>query len=381
LASRASEPDDTKTERPNEDAAPRRIVDVDRGEVVDVTSVGDVSVVRKVTLPRGSNGASVTGIRGRQYAYTPRRARPPWVKPDVLVLGDDLPNYLRAERTFHPLTEAGLKDLIEAPARLNSRRASAPIVAVPSANPNGLSALVERLEERGIPVMPLRDVVQQHCRLTFLDDGDAEMVAARPRLWRRAATRAVDIILGLIGCAVLAALYPFIATAIFFEDKSPILYVQDRIGRGGRIFRLYKFRSMRANAEETGPVWATLNDERVTRVGAVLRRFKLDELPQFVNVLIGDMSIVGPRPERPVFVDTLRKMIPHYDVRHSVRPGLTGWGTLRVGYGNSIEAKYLTHQYDLYHLRYRTLRFDLEVITRSAIAILLRADRQDRFML
>jgi lipopolysaccharide/colanic/teichoic acid biosynthesis glycosyltransferase len=138
---------------------------------------------------------------------------------------------------------------------------------------------------------------------------------------------------------------------------------------------------MRPNAEDTGPMWATLRDERVTRVGAFLRRLKLDELPQFINVLLGQMSIVGPRPERPVFVETLRRLVPHYDARHSVRPGLTGWGTVKVGYGNSVEAKYLTHQYDLYQLRHRTIAFDLEIILRSVTAILFRAERQDRFML
>lgn len=379
MASRAFEPENGTAERTPEDASARRVIDLDSGEIIDVATVGDVSVVKHHPLP-STNGATVTSIRGRPYAFTPRRARPPWVKPDVLVLGDDLPNYLRAERSFHPLTETGLRDLLEAPAREKARRSASPIVAIPSANPNGLSAVVARLQERGIPVLPLRDVVQRHCRLAFLDEGEDTEIA-RGRLWRRVANRLIDIVLSVFGCAVLAVVYPFIAAAIWLEDRGPIFYVQERIGRGGRIFKLYKFRSMRADAEETGPVWATLNDERVTRIGAIIRRFKLDELPQFVNVLIGDMSIVGPRPERPIFVETLRKMIPRYDVRHAVRPGLTGWGTLRVGYGNSIEAKYLTHQYDLYHLRNRTLRFDIEVIARSAVAVMLRPDHQDRFML
>ena len=378
MARRAFEPDEETAERTPDEVNARRVIDLDAGEVVDVATVGDVSVVQHTSIPE-RNGASVTSIRGRPYAFTPRRARPPWVKPDVLVLGDDLPNYLRAERSFHPLTESGIRDLLEAPAREKSRRNSSPIVAMPSANPNGLAAVVGRLEERGIPVLPLRDVVQQHCRLVFLDEEDPEI--GRGPLWRRMATRVIDLVLSLIGCAVLAVAFPILTAAIWLEDKGPIFYVQERIGRGGRAFKLYKFRSMRADAEETGPVWATLNDERVTRVGAVMRRFKLDELPQFVNVLLGDMSIVGPRPERPIFVETLRKMIPRYDLRHVVRPGLTGWGTLRVGYGNSIEAKYLTHQYDLYHLSKRTLRFDIEVIARRALGIVLRPNHMDRFML
>ena len=356
------------------------MIDLDGAEIVDVTTAGDVSVSHHHAVPE-SNGATVTSIRGRPYAFTPRRARPPWAKPDVLVLGDDLPNYLRAEKSFHPLTESGLRDLLDAPARDNGRRGTSPIVAIPSANPNGFAALVGRLQERGIPVLPLRDVVQKHCRLAFLDEEEKVPVVERPGLWRRIATRLIDIVLSVIGCAVLTVVYPFVAATIWLEDKGPVFYVQERVGRGGRTFKLYKFRSMRADAEETGPVWATLNDDRVTRIGAALRRFKIDELPQFVNVLIGDMSIVGPRPERPIFVETLRNLIPRYDIRHVVRPGLTGWGTLRVGYCNSIEAKYLTHLYDLYHLSNRSLLFDLEVIARSAAAVLLRPDHQDRFML
>jgi lipopolysaccharide/colanic/teichoic acid biosynthesis glycosyltransferase len=378
LARRAFEPEEGTADRTPDEVGARRVIDLDGGEVIDVATVGDISVVQRHPHPKG-NGATVTSIRGRPYAFTPRRARPPWVKPDVLVLGDDLPNYLRAERSFHPLTETGLHDLLEAPAREKGRRGSAPIVAIPSAHPNGLSAFVHRLEERGIPVVPLRDIVREHCRLAFLDEEEPEV--GRGRLLRRAATRLIDIVLSMIGCVVLTIAYPFIAAAIWLEDRGPIFYVQERVGRDGKIFKLYKFRSMKADAEDTGPVWATLNDERVTRIGSVLRRFKLDELPQFVNVLIGDMSVVGPRPERPIFVETLQKMIPRYDLRHLVRPGLTGWGTLRVGYGNSVEAKYLTHQYDLYHLRNRTLRFDIEVIARSAAAIMLRPDHQDRFML
>jgi lipopolysaccharide/colanic/teichoic acid biosynthesis glycosyltransferase len=138
---------------------------------------------------------------------------------------------------------------------------------------------------------------------------------------------------------------------------------------------------MKTDAETTGPAWATLRDDRITKVGAFLRRYKIDELPQFMNVVIGQMSIVGPRPERAAFAETLRKFVPGYDVRHRVRPGLTGWGTLRVGYGNSVEAKYLTHQYDMYHLKHRTLRLDAEIMARSVYAIITGPERRDPFML
>lgn len=379
MATRAIEPDDPPAKRERDEVVSERIVDLDSGQVAEVTSLGDISIVRRLEVPSRDPGKREP--RSRAYAYTPRRARPPWTKPDVLVLGDDLPNYLRAERTFHALTESGLLDLLEAPAWPNGARSAPPIIAIPNASPNGFGPLMDRLEQRGIPVLPLRNIVQERCRLAFLEDEEAEPEVRRQPHWRRAALRIFDLVVGLLGCLAFAVALPFLAAAILIEDGRPIFYVQHRICKGGRTFRLLKFRSMTKDAEEAGPTWATLNDERVTRVGAVMRRYKLDELPQFLNVVRGHMSVVGPRPERPMFAETLRKLIPHYDLRHAVRPGLTGWGTLRVGYGNSIEAKYLTHQYDLYHLRHRTVRFDLEIMARSFFAIMLRPERQDRFML
>jgi lipopolysaccharide/colanic/teichoic acid biosynthesis glycosyltransferase len=379
VATRAVEPDDQRHRivEPT-DIAGERIVDIAAGNIFDVAKVGDLSVVRRLDLADAPQ-QSVDAPQRRVYAYVPRRARPPWAKPDVLVLGEDLPNYLRAEQSFHVLTESGLHDLLEAPGRENGNRGAAPIVAMPSASPNGLADVIGRLEERGVAVVPLRDVVVQRCRLAFLDDPEAEV----PRLSRRrrAALRALDLTLGAIGTAVFLALLPLIAIAILVEDRGPVFYVQERLGRGGKPFSLFKFRSMRRDAEDTGPMWATMRDDRITRVGSFLRRSKVDELPQFVNVMLGQMSLVGPRPERPVFVETLRRLIPHYDVRHQIRPGLTGWGTVKVGYGNSVEAKYLTHQYDLYHLRNRSVRFDVEIMLRSVSAIMLRGERQDRFML
>jgi lipopolysaccharide/colanic/teichoic acid biosynthesis glycosyltransferase len=171
---------------------------------------------------------------------------------------------------------------------------------------------------------------------------------------------------------------PFVAAAIWLEDRGPVFYSQDRLGRDGRVFRLIKLRTMRADAEADGPSWATSDDERTTWVGRMLRRTKIDEFPQFINVLLGHMTLIGPRPERPVFVELLRAAVPHYDLRHTVRPGLTGWGTVKIGYGNSIQTKQLTHQYDMYHLRHRNLWFDLEILIRT-IPCILDTD-SDRFM-
>ncbi|MDQ3916298.1 MAG: sugar transferase [Actinomycetota bacterium] len=306
----------------------------------------------------------------------PRRARPPWIRPDILVLGEELPSYLRAEKGFHQLSHHGVRDLLAAP----RRGARAPIVAVPDAFECDAELLADlrRLGEAGIHVFPLSAVARRRCRLELLD---REPKALRPSRVRAAAHRAVDVVVSVAGVALMAVLLPFVALALWLEDRGPVFYSQERVGRGGRTFELLKFRSMRTDAETGGPAWATTGDERTTRVGWFLRRFKIDELPQFVNVLLGHMSLVGPRPERPFFVDILKAHVPHYDVRHLVRPGLTGWGTVKVGYGNSIEAKYLAHQFDLYHLTNRSLRFDLEIMARSARFVFLSPDVADRYML
>jgi lipopolysaccharide/colanic/teichoic acid biosynthesis glycosyltransferase len=376
LATRAVEPNDGAPGDDFVDSAldTRRIIDADSGRIIEVSSVGDLSVVRRTDVLAPSEES-----QRRVYTFVPRRARPPWVKPHVLVLGNDLPNYIRAERSFQALTEAGLRDLLDAPARRTGRRATPPVVAVPNGDAPTMPDVVAELEARGIPVVPLRDIVQSRCRLSFLDDGALKV--PEPPWWRRALIRAMDAVVGVVGFAVLLAVLPFVAAAIWIEDRGPVFYNQERVGKGGRPFRLHKFRSMRPDAETAGPAWATVRDERVTRVGAFLRRFKVDELPQFINVMVGQMSVVGPRPERVEFVETLRKMIPGYDVRELVRPGITGWGTLRVGYGNSVEAKYLTHQYDMYHLKHRSLRFDAEIMARSLYAIVAGPERRDPFML
>jgi lipopolysaccharide/colanic/teichoic acid biosynthesis glycosyltransferase len=343
---------------PAADPPPRRAVTASEGEL------------RVVWTPQSFESAEEV------LPLLPRRARPPWLRPDVLVLGDELPSYLRAEKGFHLLDGQGVRDLLAAPRR-GSR---APIVAIPDAFECDARLLADlrRLEENGHHVFPLSAVARQRCRLELLEHEPPRPRAARAR---GALHRAVDLFVALAGVAVTVLLLPFVAAAIWVEDRGPVFYAQDRIGRGGRTFRLLKFRSMCPEAEWSGPAWATADDARTTRVGAFLRRFKIDELPQFVNVLLGHMSLVGPRPERPFFAEILKTHVPHYDVRHAVRPGLTGWGTVKVGYGNSIEAKYLAHQFDLYHLANRSLRFDLEIVARSARFLFLPPEVADRYML
>jgi len=181
------------------------------------------------------------------------------------------------------------------------------------------------------------------------------------------AKRALDIIgaiAGLFGCALVA---PFVALAIILDSGRPIFFRQLRTGLGGRGFMMLKFRTMVADAEEPGrAIWAAEHDPRVTRIGRLMRKTRLDELPQLWNVLRGDMSVIGPRPERPEFVDLLTSDVPFWTRRHLVKPGLTGWAQVRYGYTADAEGTADKLAYDLYYLKHRSLILDLAIVAKTA---------------
>jgi len=156
-----------------------------------------------------------------------------------------------------------------------------------------------------------------------------------------------------------------VTLAIFLDSKGPVLYRQERVGQDGKTFKLLKFRSMRDNAEGEEPVWAEVNDPRVTRVGKIIRKLRLDEIPQVVNVLKGEMSFVGPRPERPFFTEKLMKEIPFYSLRHSVKPGITGWAQICYPYGASKEDAVEKLKYDLYYIKHMSPLMDLTILTET----------------
>jgi lipopolysaccharide/colanic/teichoic acid biosynthesis glycosyltransferase len=167
------------------------------------------------------------------------------------------------------------------------------------------------------------------------------------------------------------------ALAVRLESRGPIIYRQERVGLGGQSFMCLKFRSMRTDAEKDGVArWATKNDSRVTRVGSFIRKCRIDELPQLISVLRGEMSLVGPRPERPSFVSQLQEQIPFYDIRHSVKPGVTGWAQVRYSYGASIEDARRKHQFDLYYVKNNSLFLDLLVLVETVSVVLFREGAQ-----
>ncbi len=174
--------------------------------------------------------------------------------------------------------------------------------------------------------------------------------------------RASSLLIAVAGLVVSAPVIALVAVVITLESRGPVFFVQDRVGLHGRIFRLVKFRTMRPVEHATDAVWARDNQSRVTRVGAVLRRYRLDELPQFINILRGDMSLVGPRPEMAENVATFSAVIPYYNFRHEVRPGLTGWAQIKAGYSMSTEEVTRKLCYDLYYIKHCSLAFDLRII-------------------
>jgi sugar transferase (PEP-CTERM system associated) len=177
-----------------------------------------------------------------------------------------------------------------------------------------------------------------------------------------AVKQSFDFFVALLALFLSLPLMLLVAAAIWFETGSPILFRQERTGFKGRTFKMIKFRSMNQNAEEHGPLWAVSEDSRVTRVGRLIRKFRLDELPQILNVLRGEMSLVGPRPERPEFCQLLEKNIPFFALRHSVRPGITGWAQVKYQYGGSVEESKIKLEYDFFYIKHMSLVIDLAVI-------------------
>jgi sugar transferase (PEP-CTERM system associated) len=185
--------------------------------------------------------------------------------------------------------------------------------------------------------------------------------------------RTVDIIAATVGLIVAVPLMAVAAVLVKLTSTGPVLYSQLRVGQHGRVFLIRKFRSMRHNAEAlTGAVWAVTNDDRLTPIGGFLRRSRIDELPQLWNVLVGDMSLVGPRPERPEFVEDLAQQIQFYGQRHVVKPGLTGWAQIRYRYGASMEDALEKLQYDLYYLKHMSIALDTFIILSTLKTVLSR---------
>jgi sugar transferase (PEP-CTERM system associated) len=246
---------------------------------------------------------------------------------------------------------------------------------------NDISRIIVALEDRR-NVLPTRELVRLRVQGIRVEDAHSTIAALTGREWletvkpswfvfsdgfRRSmltliAKRAVDLACGIAGLIIASPVMLLVAIAVKLDSKGPVLYKQTRVGLRGKLFQVLKFRSMRTDAEAGGAQWAVDNDPRVTSIGGFLRKYRLDELPQFINVIRGEMSLVGPRPERPEFVDSLRTHISYYDERHSVRPGVTGWAQVQYSYGSTVEDAARKLEYDLFYLKNLSMFFDCAII-------------------
>ncbi|ESU22194.1 sugar transferase [Flavobacterium enshiense DK69] len=183
-------------------------------------------------------------------------------------------------------------------------------------------------------------------------------------------SRLFDIVVALMGLSIGLLLTPLLLVGNLVANRGALIYTQERVGKNGVPFKIYKFRSMVTNAEANGAVFATANDTRITPFGKFLRKTRIDEFPQFVNILKGDMAVIGPRPERPVFVSQIAEIMPFYQTRHVIKPGLTGWAQVKHSYGETIEDSLIKLQYDLYYIKHRSLFLDVNIVLKTLSTVL-----------
>lgn len=231
------------------------------------------------------------------------------------------------------------------------------------------------ISENGIPITQYEDVYEELTSRIPLHLKDKSLYKYFPFSKKQnklylILVRIIDVVISLIGLTVLLCIVPLILFFNFIWNKGPLFFQQERIGRKEIPFQIYKLRTMIVNAEKNGAVFATVNDHRITPFGKLLRKTRIDEFPQFINVLKGEMSIIGPRPERKVFVDQIANEIPLYHTRHIVKPGLTGWAQINYSYGESLEDSLMKLEYDLYYIKHRNIFLDINIAVKTFGTIL-----------
>jgi exopolysaccharide biosynthesis polyprenyl glycosylphosphotransferase len=231
-----------------------------------------------------------------------------------------------------------------------------------------------RLRHGGVTVLPAQRFAERVLRrvpLSLLRPSDLAIGEGLTSPLRAASKRIFDLLMSSILLICASPVLLFLAVLIKLDSEGPVFYWQERVGRGGKVYRLHKLRTMRKDAEMlSGPVWAKARDPRVTRLGAFLRKSRLDEIPQVFAVFRGDMSFVGPRPERPFFVQQLKTQIPFFSLREAVKPGITGWAQIRYPYGATVEDARAKLEYDLYYVQHQSLFLDLAICFHTVKTVL-----------
>lgn len=300
--------------------------------------------------------------------------------PPFLLLGfidDDLRKKAKSYHGFAVLgTSERLLDMVE------DYRVSDIVVAINGEIKGETFQTILDTQERGVEVSRMPIMYEELTQRVPIEHLESDWVIrsfvdqVRVSGMYELSKRLMDILGGAFGCLIFALVFPFISLAILLESGFPIFYSQPRLGRGGKVFRIFKYRTMKQDAEEDGAVkMAVENDPRVTRVGNFLRRTRLDEMPQFLSVLRGEISMVGPRAERPELVADFQKKIPFYRARLLVKPGLTGWAQINYGYVATIRETIVKLEYDLYYIKHRTLGLDLNIVLRTIGTVLRRTGR------
>ncbi len=285
-------------------------------------------------------------------------------------LGYNIVGFVKVDKKKAGTTHRGaeiLGTVENLPAIISARDIKEVLIALESADHNKLLEVISCCNGHDVSmkIMPdMYDIISGQARTNQIYG--FPLIEIMPQImqpWEESAKRLMDIAASFVVLLLSTPLWLIIAITIKFDSKGPIVYSQERVGKDEEIFKMHKFRSMRDDAEKsTGPVWAPVNDSRVTRVGRFLRNTRLDEIPQFINVLRGEMSLVGPRPERPYFVEMLSKEIPLYHRRLKVRPGITGWAQVKQGYDRSIDDVRSKVRYDLFYIENMSLRMDIKIL-------------------
>ncbi|MFB0546973.1 MAG: exopolysaccharide biosynthesis polyprenyl glycosylphosphotransferase, partial [Anaerolineae bacterium] len=263
----------------------------------------------------------------------------------------------------------GIEDI---PALIDANEVDEVIISLPEASHQEILNIISKCEREKVDIKVFPDVFQiMASEVSIGDLGGLPLLTVRDialRGWKLTLKRAVDLVCSAVGLVVLSPLMLLISLLIKLDSPGPVFYFQERMGLDAKPFWTLKFRSMRQDAEaETGPVWATENDPRCTRLGAFIRRLSIDEFPQLINVLLGEMSMVGPRPERPVFVEQFRRQIPHYMDRHREKAGLTGWAQVNGLRGDTSIVE--RTKYDLWYIENWSLLLDFKIILRTLLRL------------
>lgn len=320
-------------------------------EVIRRRRANGIGIQRLLVIGAGALGKEVTQkiLAHREFGF------------EVIGFLDDDPG--KAGKSFYGVPVLGsLKSIDEV---LERDRVDQVFIALPLEAHRQMLRMLERFGRECIEVKLVPDVLQYATLNAALEDLDGTPVINLSQVplqgWSSLVKRAMDVAISATALLLLLPFLPIVAAIIWLEDHGPIFYSQERMGLDGKGFMIYKLRSMKVNAEATtGPVWAVVDDPRRTRFGSFLRRTSLDELPQLWNVMKGDMSMVGPRPERPAFVHEFKHKIPQYMMRHRVKSGITGWAQVHGWRGNTSIQKRI--QYDLYYIQNWSLGLDVKIL-------------------